>query len=156
MSYKALQNKLLKKLDNCQAPNEKKLILKNYFNNLNNNFSYEQYKYVLDKNDYLLDKKKSLKTIFTELKESLNLDSDQELCVFNGVKKEEIKNNNRIKLISKNKELKKLRRDILIQKNECKKKNNKKKEDIKYWKIISIILLIITLFFIGFYTYNLD
>ena len=150
MNYKALQ----KRLDNCQAPNEKKLILKNYFNNLNNNFSYEKYKYVLNKNDYLLNKKPNL----DELKDILNLNSDLELCVFNNLKKnkEKVKNNNRIKIISKNQELRKLRRDILVQKNECKRKNNKKKEDIKYWKIISIILLVIILLFSGYYIYNLD
>ena len=56
MSYQTLQNNLLKKLNDCRVSDEKKLILKNYFNKLNN-FSYENYKYVLDKQDNLFNKK---------------------------------------------------------------------------------------------------
>lgn len=151
MSYKNLQNKLLTKFDYCKVPDDKKFILKNYFNKFDNKFSYEKYKYTLNKNYNLLNAKPKL----DELKDELNLDSDLESCIFN-YKKENDKNKKKIKEISKNQELKKLRKDILLQRKDCNNLNIKKQESIEFWKITSIILFIVTFLILALYIYNLD
>lgn len=178
MSYLALQNNLLKKLNDCRASEEKKQILKNYFNKLNN-FSYENYKYVLDKEDNLFNKK-SRKSINDELKKELNLNRSKERCVFlkklnkpypykmgSYIKKEEdedIKNKeedikkeeNEIKLISKNLELRKLKKDILVQKQECTNSKKKKDSDIEFWRIITFIIVFVILMLFIIYLYKLQ
>jgi len=161
MSYQTLQNNLLKKLNDCRVSDEKKLILKNYFNKLNN-FSYENYKYVLDKQDNLFNKK-SIKSINNELKKELNLNISKEGCVFlrkinkdNKQNKDNKKNDNEIKLISKNLELRKLKKDILIQKKECSTSKKKKDNDIDFWRIITFIIVFIILMLFVIYLYKLQ
>lgn len=179
MSYTKLQNNLSRKLDDCKVSKENKEILKNYFNNQKNNPSYEHHKYILDKNVNILDKNKPNHIVINELKKRLTLSNKEQKCVFEKKskytsdkrlyeedldldeqqyldEKQEKKEKQKIKMFIKNQELKKLKKNILVQKNECNKINKKAKKNTDFWIIISVILLIITIVILVLYIYKLQ
>ena len=182
MSYTKLQNNLSRKLDDCKVSKENKEILKNYFNNQKNNPSYEHHKYILDKNINILDKNKPNHIVINELKKRLPLSDKEQRCVFKKKntnknkytsdkrlyeedldeeqyleeKQEKQEKQEKLKMFIKNEELKKLKKNILVQKNECNKINKKAKKNTDFWIIISVILLIITVVILGLYIYKLQ